>query len=49
MSVNRADHAAIRVTDLGQALEWYEGVLGLKLCLAMQTQRFSHAPARLPT
>ncbi|WP_410589265.1 VOC family protein [Amycolatopsis sp. lyj-23] len=29
MPINRIDHAAIRVTDLGQSLEWYEGVLGL--------------------
>jgi catechol 2,3-dioxygenase len=29
MAINRIDHAAVRVNDLGQALEWYEGVLGL--------------------
>ncbi len=29
MPINRIDHAAIRVQELGQALEWYEGVLGL--------------------
>lgn len=29
MPVNRMDHAAIRVHELGAALEWYEGVLGL--------------------
>lgn len=29
MPINRIDHAAIRVEELGQALEWYEGVLGL--------------------
>ncbi|WP_123026549.1 VOC family protein [Mycolicibacterium stellerae] len=29
MSINRIDHAAIRVKDLGEALEWYEGVLDL--------------------
>lgn len=29
MGINRIDHAAVRVADLGQALEWYEGVLGL--------------------
>lgn len=29
MAINRIDHAAVRVGDLGQALEWYEGVLGL--------------------
>ena len=29
MAINRIDHAAVRVKDLGQALEWYEGVLGL--------------------
>ena len=31
MGMNRIDHAAIRVKDLGEALEWYEGVLGLKV------------------
>ena len=29
MAINRTDHAAIKVKELGQALEWYEGVLGL--------------------
>ena len=29
MPINRIDHAAVRVEELGQALEWYEGVLGL--------------------
>lgn len=29
MAIHRTDHAAIRVKDLGQSLEWYEGVLGL--------------------
>lgn len=29
MAINRTDHAAIRVKDLSQALDWYEGVLGL--------------------
>ncbi|WP_109529360.1 VOC family protein [Nocardia aurea] len=29
MAINRIDHAAVRVADLGQALEWYEDVLGL--------------------
>jgi catechol 2,3-dioxygenase len=29
MSVNRVDHAEILVTDVGAALEWYEGALGL--------------------
>ncbi|MGF4046401.1 VOC family protein [Paenarthrobacter nitroguajacolicus] len=29
MAINRIDHAAVRVEELGQALEWYEGVLGL--------------------
>ena len=31
MGMNRIDHAAIRVNDLGEALQWYEGVLGLKV------------------
>lgn len=29
MPINRIDHAAVRVHDLGHALQWYEGVLGL--------------------
>ena len=29
MAFNRVDHATVRVRDLGEALEWYEGVLGL--------------------
>lgn len=29
MAMNRIDHAAIRVKDLGESLAWYEGVLGL--------------------
>jgi catechol 2,3-dioxygenase len=29
MAVNRIDHAAIYVDDLGRAVEWYVGVLGL--------------------
>jgi catechol 2,3-dioxygenase len=29
MGVNRIDHVAILVHDLGEALAWYEGVLGL--------------------
>jgi len=29
MAINRIDHAAVRVNDLGKALEWYEDVLGL--------------------
>jgi catechol 2,3-dioxygenase len=29
MAINRMDHAAIRVRDLGEGLAWYEGVLGL--------------------
>jgi len=29
MAINRIDHAAVRVNDLGHALEWYEGTLGL--------------------
>ncbi len=29
MAVNRIDHAAVLVEDLGRALEWYEGSLGL--------------------
>ena len=29
MGMNRIDHAAIRVNDMGEALAWYEGVLGL--------------------
>ncbi len=29
MGVNRIDHAAVLVEDLGRALEWYEGSLGL--------------------
>ena len=29
MAIQRTDHAAIRVKDLGESLEWYEGVLGL--------------------
>src|SRR5215204_6495030 len=31
MAINRIDHAAIRVQDLGKSLDWYEGVLGLKV------------------
>jgi catechol 2,3-dioxygenase len=31
MGVNRIDHAAILVNDVAQALEWYEGILGLKV------------------
>jgi catechol 2,3-dioxygenase len=31
MAINRIDHAAVRVGDLGQALDWYEGVLDLKV------------------
>lgn len=31
MAINRIDHAAVRVRDLGQALEWYEGVLGMTI------------------
>lgn len=31
MGVNRMDHAAIRVADLGKALEWYEDIIGLKV------------------
>jgi catechol 2,3-dioxygenase len=31
MGINRVDHAAILVDDIGEALEWYEGVLGLTL------------------
>lgn len=29
MAINRMDHAAARVADIGSALDWYEGVLGL--------------------
>lgn len=29
MGLNRIDHAAVFVDDLGRALEWYEGTLGL--------------------
>ena len=29
MGINRIDHAAVRVGDLGKALAWYEDVLGL--------------------
>ena len=29
MPINRTDHAEIRIKDLGQALAWYEDVLGL--------------------
>lgn len=29
MAIKRIDHAAVRVADLGSALDWYEGVLGL--------------------
>jgi catechol 2,3-dioxygenase len=29
MAINRMDHAAVRVRDLGEALDWYEDVLGL--------------------
>lgn len=29
MAINRIDHAAVRVADLGSALNWYEDVLGL--------------------
>lgn len=29
MPINRIDHAAVRVADLGSALNWYEDVLGL--------------------
>ena len=29
MAINRIDHAAIRVRNMSEALDWYEGVLGL--------------------
>jgi catechol 2,3-dioxygenase len=38
MAIHRTDHAAIRVRDLGEALEWYEGVLGLTV-LSRSTER----------
>lgn len=38
MPINRIDHAAVRVHELGQALEWYEGVLGLTV-LDKNTER----------
>jgi catechol 2,3-dioxygenase len=31
MGHNRIDHAAIRVVDMGAAIDWYEGILGLKV------------------
>src|SRR5215207_6751195 len=38
MAINRIDHAAVRVRDLGKALDWYEGVLGLTV-LDRNTER----------
>ncbi|GAA3543016.1 VOC family protein [Amycolatopsis ultiminotia] len=29
MAINRIDHAAVRVRELAESLDWYEGVLGL--------------------
>lgn len=45
MPINRIDHAAVRVEELGQALEWYEGVLGLTVL--DKTKDRAYWPARV--
>jgi catechol 2,3-dioxygenase len=54
MGINRIDHAAVLVEDLGRALEWYEGCLGLTVLdrdddLAHVTCGGDHADVTLVT